>query len=91
MKKLSIEEMESIQGGAYIDCALMIAGFAGAVAASSTGVGILFGALSFAGGVRSAMACEGSNSWFYKAPVNSSKFDVTQISDVDISKYTLSN
>jgi len=56
--------MESVKGGAYIDCALMIAGFAGAVVASSTGWGIFSGALSFAGGVRSAQACEGSYSWF---------------------------
>jgi len=64
MKQLSIEEMESLMGGAYVDCALMVAGFAGAVVASSTGWGIFFGALSFAGGVRSAQACEGSYSWF---------------------------
>lgn len=64
MKKLSIEKMEATQGGGYIDCVLMVGGFAGAVAASSTGVGIFFGALSFAGGVRSAMACENSTSWF---------------------------
>lgn len=56
--------MESTKGGAYIDCFFMVAGFAGAVAASSTGVGLLFGALSFAGGVRSAQSCHGSNSWF---------------------------
>ena len=64
MTDLTIERMEKIEGGAYIDCVLMVGGFAGAVAASSTGFGILFGAISFAGGVRSAMACEGSYSWF---------------------------
>lgn len=64
MKKLSVEKVEATQGGAYIDCALMVAGFAGAAAASSTGVGIFFGALSFAGGVRSAQSCANSNSWF---------------------------
>lgn len=64
MKKLSVQKMETTKGGAYIDCFFMVAGFAGAVAASSTGVGLLFGALSFAGGVRSAQSCHGSNSWF---------------------------
>ncbi len=64
MKELSLEKMEKIEGGAYIDCVLMVGGFAGAVAASSTGFGIFLGAVSFAGGVRSAMACEGSYSWF---------------------------
>lgn len=64
MKKVNLTKMESTKGGAYIDCVLMVAGFAGAVAASSTGVGILFGALSFAGGVRSAQSCDGSTSWF---------------------------
>jgi hypothetical protein len=64
MKNLSIKKMNSLQGGAYIDCVLAVAGFAGAVAASSTGVGILFGALSFAGGVRSAQSCDNSTSWF---------------------------
>ncbi|MGF1587314.1 MAG: hypothetical protein ACFCUM_18490 [Bacteroidales bacterium] len=61
---LSLNEMEDIEGGAYIDCVLMVAGFAGAVAAKATLVGIGFGLLSFAGGVRSAQACEGSTSWF---------------------------
>lgn len=64
MKKLSVEKMEATKGGAIIDCFFMVAGFAGAVAASSTGVGLLFGALSFAGGVRSAQGCADRSSWF---------------------------
>lgn len=64
MKKVNVTKMENTKGGAYIDCVLAVAGFAGAAAASSTGVGILFAAVSFAGGVRSAQACEGSTSWF---------------------------
>jgi len=56
--------MEQIEGGAYIDCVFAVAGFAGAVAASATWIGVGFGLLSFASGVRSAQACDGSTSWF---------------------------
>ena len=59
MKKLEMIEMEKIEGGHWVDCGLMVAGFAGAVASAMLGpAGIFFGALSFAGGVRSAQACE---------------------------------
>lgn len=57
MKKMEIEQMEGIQGGAWQDCFWMVAGFAGAMAASATWVGVGFAVLSFAGGVRSAQAC----------------------------------
>ena len=68
MKKLSLNEMEQTEGGAQVDCLFMVLGFAGAVAASSTGIGILFGAISFAGGVRSAMACSDRSTFWYGAP-----------------------
>ncbi len=63
-KKLTFNQMEQIEGGAYIDCVFAVAGFAGAVAASATWIGVGFGLLSFASGVRSAQACDGSTSWF---------------------------
>jgi len=64
MKTLETNQMENARGGAYVDCVLMVAGFAGAVASSSTGIGITLAAFSFVGGVRSAMACDGSTTWF---------------------------
>jgi hypothetical protein len=59
MKELSFNKMENLEGGGWQDCVLMVAGFAGAVASAMAGpAGIFFGALSFAGGVRSAQACD---------------------------------
>ena len=58
MKKLTFNQMQSIQGGKN-SCISMVLGFAGALAASFVGpAGILLGAGMFVRGVTSAGDCE---------------------------------
>lgn len=58
MKKLTINQMQSLQGGKHA-CLSMVLGFAGAFAATFAGpAGIVLGAGMFVRGVTSAGDCE---------------------------------